>query len=475
MNKNFILLFFLFLIQGCSYEPILSSKNYDFSFSNITSDGDVSINQTIIKDLNKKSVGNKKYNISFFSKKNKDVVSSNENGDPSIYQIEIYVDFTIEKDGIKIITDNVIRQSTYNNINDKFELDKYEENIIKNLSENISSEILMIVSTLNWMIIKSFEFNNSILKKYNFYLFYGINSGFQDEIIETYFTNGFNGEITKYEEAEFLKNIDLIIGEINTKSLFSTKRIVIISRTTDKVSKYLNDISEKLSSDVIIILKSGLLEKRSKLRSIFEKSKYLVTVPFYEDNDKSLEIIANKYFREHKIKISREAVNLIIKRSSGDRKNLKTELTKILNFSFSNKNILFEHVEKLSNLNQNYAVTDLANSYLSKNSRNIARILNENNYTEEDCILILRTLLNKSKRLLDIIQKYQKINNLDQVISTIKPPIFWKEKEIIKIQVNLWKSDELKKKIYKINDVEGLIKLNSANSLNVVSDFIVNY
>ena len=149
MNKNFILLFFLFLIQGCSYEPILSSKNYDFSFSNITSDGDVSINQTIIKDLNKKSVGNKKYNISFFSKKNKDVVSSNENGDPSIYEIEIYVDFTIEKDGIKIITDNVIRQSTYNNINDKFELDKYEENIIKNLSENISSEILMIVSTLN--------------------------------------------------------------------------------------------------------------------------------------------------------------------------------------------------------------------------------------------------------------------------------------------------------------------------------------
>ncbi len=300
------------------------------------------------------------------------------------------------------------------------------------------------------MIIKSFEFNNSILKKYNFYLFYGINSGFQDEIIETYFTNGFNGEITKYEEAEFLKNIDLIIGEINTKSLFSTKRIVIISRTTDKVSKYLNDISEKLSSDVIIILKSGLLEKRSKLRSIFEKSKYLVTVPFYEDNDKSLEIIANKYFREHKIKISREAVNLIIKRSSGDRKNLKTELTKILNFSFSNKNILFEHVEKLSNLNQNYAVTDLANSYLSKNSRNIARILNENNYTEEDCILILRTLLNKSKRLLDIIQKYQKINNLDQVISTIKPPIFWKEKEIIKIQVNLWKSDELKKKFIKL-------------------------
>ena len=110
-----------------------------------------------------------------------------------------------------------------------------------------------------------------------------------------------------------------------------------------------------------------------------------------------------------------------------------------------------------------------------KSNKNVIKILNENNYSEEDCILILRTLLIKSKRLLKIIEINNNIKNIDKVIMEIKPPVFWKEKESVKKQVNTWNFEDLKKKIYEINDIEALVKNNSRNSLNLVSNFIVNY
>ena len=97
------------------------------------------------------------------------------------------------------------------------------------------------------------------------------------------------------------------------------------------------------------------------------------------------------------------------------------------------------------------------------------------NHSDEDCILIIRTLLNKSKRLLNIMKNYKETKDIDKVFSMTKPPIFWKDKEIVKKQVNLWEINELKKKIYQINEMEMIIKINSKNSLNLVSDFVVNY
>ena len=178
---------------------------------------------------------------------------------------------------------------------------------------------------------------------------------------------------------------------------------------------------------------------------------------------------------KNKIKLSRESINLLVTRASGDRENLKTELNKILNYSYSNNKIRFEHIQKLTNLSENFAVGELADSYLSKNIKNVSKILNENNYSDEECILILRTILNKSKRLLTIIEKYNETEDMEDTLSKIKPPIFWKEKENVKTQVFKWKIDDLKRNIYKINEIEHLVKSNSKNSLNLVSDFIVNF
>ena len=325
------------------------------------------------------------------------------------------------------------------------------------------------------MIYKHFQLNNLNFKKNNIYLFYGKNEGFQNEIIDNYFIKDFTGEINRYDENEFINNSETIISGIFTNSLFVNEKLIIISRTTDKIIKFIEDILEKQLIDIKIVLKCGVLDKKSKLRSLFEKNKSLITIPFYEDEIKDLMPIVVNYLKENKIKISRESINLILSRASGSRDNLKIELEKILNYSFSNKNIDLEVVQKITNLSENYSVSELADNFLLKNTKNIVRILNENNYSNEDCILIIRTILNKSKRLLNLIEKFKKVKNIEEVISNTKPPIFWKDKENVKKQINTWDLDDLKNKIYRINELETLIKNNSINSLHVVSDFIVRF
>ena len=325
------------------------------------------------------------------------------------------------------------------------------------------------------MIVKVFEFKKINISKFSLFLFYGKNEGLQNEIINKYFLDKFEGQINKYEESEFINNIETITTELLNRSLFDDKRILIISRVGDKIFKYVEELSEKNLDDIKILLKSGPLEKRSKLRNYCEKNKSLIVIPTYEDNENSLSALAISFLNENRIKISRETLNLLINRAKGERQNLQSELDKILNYSQTNKNISFDVINKLSNLSENYEVNELANNYLAKNKKNVSKILNENNYTNEDCILILRTLLIKSKKLLEIIKKNEQLKNIDQVLSSTKPPIFWKDKENIKIQAKSWKLKDLKNKIYEMNNVETLIKSNSKNSLNIISDFIVNY
>jgi len=325
------------------------------------------------------------------------------------------------------------------------------------------------------MIIKNFELNKKIVDKYRFFLLYGKNEGLQNDIIQSQFIKDFEGQIDKYDEIEFLKNNEIIITNLLSKSFFDSKKILIISRTSDKITKTIEMIEQRDMTDVKIVFKSGILEKRSKLRNYFEKNSNLITIPFYEDDARSLTSVIITFINKHKIKLSRQSINLLVNRASGDRENLKIELEKILYYSQSNNKIEFEHVQKLTNLAENYGVSELADSCLSRNRKNVSKILNENNYSDDDCILILRTLLAKSKRLLTIIKKFNETENLDSVISNMKPPIFWKEKENIKKQAINWKINELKSRIYKINETEFLIKSNSRKSLNLMSDFIVNF
>ncbi len=321
------------------------------------------------------------------------------------------------------------------------------------------------------MIIKFFELNKINLKNNKIFLFYGKNEGLKKEVISK-ITLG-KGITSNYEEKEVLDNHEHFIENLLTSSLFDKGKIIIVKRATDKILKIIEQIINKNLEETLIFINSDSLEKRSKLRNFFEKEKNLICTPFYQDNTQTLSKFAHEYLKLEKTSLSQENINLVVNKCNGDREILKNELDKIISFNKSGKKIDTQSIFKLINLIENYSISDLIDNCLAKNKIKIINILNENNFSDEDCILIIRTFLLKSKKILKLSKEFEKNKNIDLTISSAKPPIFWKDKEITKQQIYKWAPKAIKNLIYKINHLEFLIKKKRSNPINLVTDFIL--
>ena len=322
------------------------------------------------------------------------------------------------------------------------------------------------------MIIKSFEIKKIDQNINNLILFYGKNEGLKNEALDVLFQDKNN--ISKYDEKEILDNENNFIENILSKSLFEKQKFIVIKRATDKIFKIIEILNSKNLEDVTIVLNSDNLEKKSKLRSFFEKDKKLVCVPFYPDNDQTLSKLAYNFLKDKKISISSSNINLIVNKCVGDRETLINELRKIEYFSKNGKNINSEIISKLINLNENHSISELIDNCLAKNKKKIVVILNENNFSNEDCIMITRSFLIKAKKLLTLSTFFETNKNIDLTISSAKPAIFWKEKEITKQQIYKWKPKNIKILIFKLSETELQIKKNINNSINLITDFILS-
>ena len=321
------------------------------------------------------------------------------------------------------------------------------------------------------MILKFYELNKIDLSKNKLILFYGKNEGLKNNAIKNLIKD--NNEILYYDEKSILENNDNFIESTLNKSFFENEKIIIIKRASDKIFKIIDEISSKNIEDFNIIINSESLDKKSKLRSLFEKNKKNVCVAFYPDNEQTLSKVAHSFFNERKIMISSSNINFIVNKSNGDRQNLINEMEKIENYSKSGKKITAEIINKLTNLNENHAVSELIDNCLAKNKKKTIYILNENNFSNEDCVLITRTFLNKSKKILILAKEYKLNQNIDKTISSARPPVFWKDKEIIKQQIYKWPPESLKELIYKLSELELLVKKNIGKSTNLITDFIL--
>ena len=320
------------------------------------------------------------------------------------------------------------------------------------------------------MILKSFEVTKINSNKNKLVLFYGKNEALKDQAIKLI---NKNKQIFIFDEKDILENQNNFLETISTKSLFEEEKTILIKRASDKILKIIEYIYSKNLNDINIIVNSDELEKKSKLRSFFEKEKECVCIPFYPDNVQTLTKLAYNFFKDKKILVSRYSINQIINKSLGDRKSLINELEKIAQFSKDKKNIKDEDISKIINLNENYSISELVNNFLAKNKKKIVNILNENNYSNDDCVLIIRSFLNKSKKILKLSEEYEKNNNINITISNARPPIFWKEKEITIQQIQKWEPKKIKQLIYKLNELELNIKKNFNNSICLTTDFIL--
>ena len=322
------------------------------------------------------------------------------------------------------------------------------------------------------MIIKSFEINKINPFKNNLILFYGQNEGLKDENILK-LTSKFHNVI-KYHEREVLENQDNFFESIFSGSLFDENKFVIINQASDKIVKIIKILIEKKEKikEIAILLNANTLEKKSKLRSIFEKN--LLCVPFYIDNNETLFKFTETFLKQKRINISPLNINFLVNKCNGDRRNLKNELHKIEMFCLNKRNIKDEELQKLVCLSENKNISELIDCCLVKDEKNTINILNDNIFNNDDSILITRTFLNKLKKIHKLILSYERNKNLNETIRNARPPIFWKDKPIVEKQIRTWKPDLIEKLIVDINEIELQIKKNNTNSINLISDFILN-
>ena len=323
------------------------------------------------------------------------------------------------------------------------------------------------------MILKYFELNKLNLNNTNFLLLHGKNEGYKNEEIEK-ISEKLKRKIVSYDEKQVINNtVEFFENNLN-KSLFESEKIILINRCTDKIYKIIEELADRNINDIIFILNSDVLEKKSKLRNFFEKSKtQLVSIAFYPDNFDTLFRIAQKTFKERNISLSNECISVLINKCASDRKNLLNEIEKIELYSKDKKKISNEEIFILINLSENHSINELINSCLVKNQKKLFNILNSNIFSNEDCIVIIRTLLKKTKNLLNLVVQFHRNKDINATIDNAKPPIFWKEKSVIKDQIKLWSVETLKALIVEINDVEYNIKRNSFNSINYTTNFLL--
>ena len=314
--------------------------------------------------------------------------------------------------------------------------------------------------------------NPEQIQSKNILLLYGDNKGKKDEFIETNF-KFLKENIQKIDENELLKNENTYIESLLNKSFFEEEKLILINNATDKTLSFIELILEKKITDTKIILISGILETKNKLRKFFEKDESVLCIPFYPDDFRTLNLIASNFLKKIKISISSEALNLIIERAMGSRVNLENELKKIEMYLIDKKKIEISDIYKLTNQSDNYDSGTLVNNILAKNKKKVSLILNENNYQNDDVIIILRTFLAKTKRILNILETHNSRRSLEQTINSFRPPIFWKEKEIVKKQIQNWSKSKIYNLIEEINELELTSKKFPDMSLILLRNFIL--
>ena len=320
------------------------------------------------------------------------------------------------------------------------------------------------------MILKTFELNK-ITGDNNFFLLYGKNEGLKTECINQILKKN-DGKIYNYDEKQVRDEIESFYENILSGSLFEANKIIIINRASDKIFDIFQDLTNREIANIKIIINAGILETRSKLRSLFEKNKDLICIPTYPDNNETLSKLSASFFKKENLPISHQNINIIVEKCNGDRNNLNNELEKIKNFSLNKKKISSFEIFKLINLSENYALSELIDNCLAKNNSKIIKILSENNYNSEDSIMIIRTFLSKAKRILKLAIQLEQNNDINKTINAAKPPIFWKDKEIIKKQLSKWKPEKIKDLINNLNDIELEIKKDYQNSILIITNFI---
>ena len=311
------------------------------------------------------------------------------------------------------------------------------------------------------MILKSYiiEKNISELTKYRSALLYGENDGIKDEVKAKLKLLHKDSEIINIFQDEIIKDKNCLFDNAFNSSLFNEKKIIFIQEASDKILKEISEVLEKDNNDTKIYIFSSLLDKKSKLRSLFDKEKNLASLPCYQDTDKTLILYVYEKLKDFK-GINQEIVNLIISHSNHERKIIKNEIDKIKS-CFIDKTIKKEELEELLNIKINDDFNKLRDYALLGDIKNFDKLMKVTEFLQDESFLNLNIISFRISKLIEIQRKNIGINDIEKTVETMTPKIFWKEKPIIIQQLRKWTMKNLLSISNDLANTEILMKKNS--------------
>mgnify|MGYP006100481437 CR=1 FL=1 len=325
------------------------------------------------------------------------------------------------------------------------------------------------------MILKSYivEQNTAILNDYQATLLYGENSGLKEDIKLKIKDQNKKAEIFFFFEEEILKNKNILYENFANDSLFSEEKIFFLEQATDKILEQILEVLEKKNEKIKIYIFSEILDKKSKLRNLFEKDKRVAIFACYEDTEKTLINYIVKELAGFK-GLTGEIINLIITNSGSNRKVIQNEIVKIKVFFF-NKLINKNQIIEILNIKNDSGFEEIRDTALIGKKDKINKLLSELNLLSEDSFFYLNSLNYRILKLIEIQKINETYKNYEQALESLKPPIFWKDKPIYLQQLKKWNMAKLNKAANKISIAEILMKKNSIvrNDI-VIKDLIIS-
>lgn len=325
------------------------------------------------------------------------------------------------------------------------------------------------------MILKSYivEQNISSLDNYHCVLLYGENNGIKDDLKDKIKVRNPGAEIINLFQEELIKDRSLLIKNLENSSLFSASKIFFLHEITDKVIDQLIDLKLLLNKDNKLFIFANILDKRSKIRSLFEKDKTSATVACYQDSERTLSIYINNLLKGYK-GLTQEITNLIIYNSSQDRKKIKNEVSKIINY-FDNKIINKNHVEELLNIKYDNNFEHLRDATLNGDKNKTNKLISEIEFLQEDNFYYLNNMTQRIAKLIQLKNLNNDLNDIEETFEKIKPKIFWKDKPIFTQQLKKWNEKKLQIALNDIADIEILMKKNSSIRKDIlIKNLIIN-
>ncbi len=335
------------------------------------------------------------------------------------------------------------------------------------------------------MKIDPFFYENNLKNKFenvNLLFLYGTNIGLVDLIYEKTIKNleidtNDPFSVSKIDGDEFKDNPAILHDNVNTLNVFSGKRFVLLDLMHISINRTLENIileTVKIkSNNYLLIVRAANIKINSFIKHLQDINNAIL-VPCYEQKINTINSKLSDLFSKHNINSKRDIIrNLIIKLSSNSLIN-EMEIEKLDIFLTNNTSVTEEVILKFfsnnNDMNFNKIIENCTNGHPHHALTSFENIY-ENQSTS---ITLIRMFVNHFKLIEKILLLFEKTKNLERVINSIKPPIFFKKKEFIIFQCKVWDLKLINIILARLIELELKCKLNHFSEKVLLSQFILS-